>query len=161
MLPRYHKQSFSKPSEAQLQFCDSGLFALLRNLNINVLKKDRTLLGPLLETFVFGELAKLCNSHYEHHRLFHWRKERKCEVDFVIENPDRSIVGVEVKASRTILAAKECKGLKALKEYCGDRMKNGILLYLGDKQINMGNGMYQLPISSLWEGDEFLPLIDN
>ena len=152
MVPRFHKKTLGKPSEAQLQFIDSGLFALLKGLNIDILKQDRTNLGCLLETYVYGELAKYCNISNNEFKIYHWRGKRDVEVDFVIERGDGFLVGIEVKASKRPLSPSDFNGLRKMKDYCKERMKNGIILYLGDRQLTMSDGFIQLPVSSLWSG---------
>ena len=162
MLPRFHKQVASKKSQAQMQFVDSGLFSVLLDWGADNVQKDRTRLGILLETFVHGELAKLCNASEIDYRLYHWRG--KNEVDFVIVNPDGgSVVGIEVKASSNSLSSKDCKGLLELKRHCGTQMKNGILLYLGNEHISMGSGIHQIPISFLWSDNKShdIPLLNK
>ena len=150
MIPSFHSKTSLSFGSSQLQFIDSGLFALLQGTDLAALKRNRVLLGKLLETFVFGELAKLCNSIDEGHEISHWRHNH--EVDFVLRQHGGLVVGIEIKASRKLLHLIP-KGLRELQEHCGKNMINGIVLYLGDEYINMGNGMHQVPMSYLWSED--------
>ena len=42
----------------KLHFVDSGLLTAMRGYSVARMRKDRSLLGPLLESFVFSELLK-------------------------------------------------------------------------------------------------------
>ncbi len=86
----------------KLQFVDSGLLTAMRGYSIARLRSDRTLLGPLLESFVFSELSKATAWAKERVSLFHYRDKDKLEVDFVLENAAGQVVGVEVKAAASV-----------------------------------------------------------
>lgn len=72
------------------------------------------------------------------------------EADFVIEAPDGSIVGVEVKRSAT-LARRDVRGLKTLREAAGKRFRRGIVLYTGDTAVPLDEQLTAVPMRNLWE----------
>ncbi len=82
--------------------------------------------------------------------LFHYRSHTGQEVDLVLENSEGKLVGIEVKASATI-DAKSFKGLKSLAEATKKCFHRGIVLYNGTQILPFGEGMFALPISSLWQ----------
>lgn len=68
--------------------------------------KVSSMAGPLLESFVAGELRRQLGWADESARLFHFRDRDGLEVDLVLETDDlvletgdRRVVGIEVKAA--------------------------------------------------------------
>ncbi len=85
----------------KLHFLDSGLLAAALGTTASRIAKDRTILGPLLEAFVFAEILKQADWLDEACELHHFRDKDQDEVDVVVESPDSEIVGIEVKAAAT------------------------------------------------------------
>ncbi|TNJ40986.1 DUF4143 domain-containing protein [Phaeobacter sp. B1627] len=86
----------------------------------------------------------------EDYRLYHWRSADRREIDIVIDGGHR-LVGVEVKAATTV-AAEDFKHLKWFaKDGPGEgRSTVGIVFYLGQEKLTMGDGNLTLPLSVLW-----------
>ncbi|MCY4261344.1 MAG: ATP-binding protein, partial [Rhodobacteraceae bacterium] len=58
-LPAWHRTELKRLVRTpKLHFLDSGLLAAVRRITPDRLARDRTLLGPLLESFIFSELLK-------------------------------------------------------------------------------------------------------
>jgi predicted AAA+ superfamily ATPase len=133
----------------KLQFIDSGLLAVLLNLSIEEINENRTRLGHVLETFVFGELLKHTAISDDRYSLMYYRDTEKVEVDVVIENAKGQVVGVEVKAAATVKAS-DFHGLKKLAALAGSQFKMGVLLYDGHETLPVGDGLWAAPISTLW-----------
>ena len=133
----------------KLQFIDAGLLAMLMNLGIEEVRRDRSRFGQVLETFVFGELLKHTTSAEGDYQLLYYRDADKVEVDIVIENAAGQLVGVEVKASATVKAS-DLRGLRKLAALAGDQFKMGVLLYDGAETLPLGDGVWAAPLSSLW-----------
>lgn len=134
---------------AKLQFLDSGLLAALQDLGIEEAQQDRTRLGHVLETFVFGELLKHTTTAAGDFRLLYYRDADKFEVDIVIENAAGQLIGVEVKATATVREA-DLRGLRKLASLAGSAFKRGVLLYDGTETLPLGDGLWAAPLSSLW-----------
>ncbi len=133
----------------KLHLCDTGLACALLGVNISSLKKDRLLLGQLLETFVFQELKRQSSYHNQSHTFFHYRDKKGHEVDIVIERGPL-VAGVEVKSSATVNLS-DFKGLRKIKTVIGKRFVCGVILYSGDTSIGFGDGLYAVPLNALWE----------
>ena len=58
--------------------------------------------GPLLENFAVGEIARQLTWADEPLQLFHYRDRDKIEVDAVLEHASGDLVGVEIKAAETV-----------------------------------------------------------
>lgn len=134
----------------KLHFLDAGLLAALKGITPKHLHRDRSRFGPILETFVFGELMKLAGWADDRYDFWHFRDKEKNEVDIVIENGQGQVVGIEVKAAATI-AHKDFAGLRRLAADCGDRFVLGLVLYDHEYTLPFGDRMYVAPISTLWE----------
>ena len=106
-------------------------------------------LGPLLETFVAGELARQRTWSRVRTTLHHFRDHRGREVDLILEARDGRVVGVEVKASASV-QLKDFRGLDYLAGRIGERFRRGVVLYLGDRAMSFGPGRIALPLSALW-----------
>lgn len=133
----------------KLHFLDSGLLAALRGVTPATLAENRTEFGAVLETFVYSELLK--QAAWEEGRLefSHFRDKEHNEVDIVIEDDTRGVVGIEVKASATVTPA-DLKGMRLLAEATGKRFRCGIVLYDGKATLPLGERLWAAPISSIW-----------
>ena len=133
----------------KLHFLDAGLLAAMRDVSPDMVKKDRTVFGPILETFVFSELRKIATWSAQRCSFAHFRDKDKNEVDIVLENRRGEVVGIEVKSSATASTA-DFAGMRKLAEACGGKFRQGILLYDHDKVVPFGESMFAAPLSSLW-----------
>lgn len=134
----------------KVHMTDTGLACSIMNVSVEHLQQDPGKFGHILETFVYNELRRQASWLNEDIEFFHFRDRDGYEVDLVLENSQGKIVGVEVKASATIRES-DFVGLKRLQRLLGDQLSMGIVLYVGDRVISLGNGLYAAPISSLWE----------
>ena len=133
----------------KLHFLDSGLLGTLLGATAERIAKDRSIFGPLLETFVFSEVLKQASWFDENCALYHYRDKDQDEVDLVIEAGSGAIVGVEVKASATVNAG-DFRGLRKLAQASGDNFKLGVALYDNEKIVPFGDRLLAAPISCLW-----------
>jgi predicted AAA+ superfamily ATPase len=133
----------------KLHFIDSGLLCALRGHSVARLRLDRTLLGPLLETFVFSELLKATGWAEERISIFHYRDKDQLEVDFILENAAGEIVGIEVKAAASILR-RDFAGLERVAAVAGPAFVQGLVLYDGEQTLSFASNMHAVPLSNLW-----------
>jgi hypothetical protein len=68
----------------------------------------------------------------------------------VLDDPGAGIVGIEVKAARTV-GTGDFAGLRLLSDSARDRFHRGLLLYAGSDVIAFGERMHAVPVSALWE----------
>lgn len=133
----------------KLHFLDSGLLASWGHVSSELLSRDRTRFGPLLETFVFGEILKLASWAEDPYRFSHFRDKQGNEVDVVLEDGRGRVVGIEVKASATV-SRRDFRGLERLQADCGNRFAQGLVLHDNDRTIPFGPHLAAAPISTLW-----------
>jgi predicted AAA+ superfamily ATPase len=135
----------------RLHVADTGLAASLSGIGPHVLDRDRTLLGPLLESFVAAELRKQSAWSEARPQLHHFRTHAGREVDLVLEDSRGRVVGIEVKAAATV-SASDFDGLRALAETAGKAFVQGILLHTGGATVPFGPHLTAAPIDALWGG---------
>jgi len=134
---------------SKLHFLDSGLLGELLAVTAERVARDRSIFGPLLETFVFGEVLKQSSWSDEAYALYHYRDKDQDEVDLVIETGSGTLVGLEVKAAATV-NADDFKGLRKLASAVGDDFMLGVVLYDGERTLTFGDRLFAAPISCLW-----------
>jgi len=125
------------------------LLAALGGLTAQRLRRDRTQLGSVLETFVLGETLKLKGWAEDRYALSHFRDKERNEVEIVIENGLGQIVGIEVKASATV-TGKDFSGLRHLATATGERFVPGLVPYNHEQTVTFGERMAAVPVSTLW-----------
>lgn len=150
-LPAWHSNRLKRLVKSpKLHLGDTGLACALLGADAAGLDADRPLLGQLTETFVFQELRRQASWHKDSLSFFHFRDKDGVEVDMVIERGPRAVAAVEVKASATVRAA-DFSGMRKLKAAAGRYFAGGVVLYDGEIAASFGDGLYAVPIRSLWE----------
>ncbi|HSN13540.1 MAG TPA: ATP-binding protein, partial [Anaeromyxobacteraceae bacterium] len=134
---------------AKLHVSDSGLLLAMAGLDVDALRRDRTLLGPVVESFVASELARQIGWSTALPALHHFRTHAGQEVDLVLEDARGRIVGIEVKASATVTAS-DLNGLRALATLAGKAWVQGLVLHLGSGTVAFGPGLTACPVEALW-----------
>ncbi len=150
-LPPWHSNRLSRLIKSpKLHVGDTGVACALLGLDAAGLLGDRALLGQLVETFVFQELRRQASWDEEEITFHHFRDKEGAEVDVVLERGGTRIAGVEVKASAT-LSARDFSGLVKLRSATRKRFAAGVVLYDGETSATFGDGLYAVPLRTLWE----------
>lgn len=134
----------------KLIFVDSGIAARLLSVESHALRRPGALFGPLLEGFVISELSRQLTWSAELVDLYHYRDHNKVEVDAVLENRRRQVIGIEVKAASTV-RTEDFAGLRRLAERLGDDFLVGAVLYTGTTTLPFGPKFRALPVSAIWQ----------
>ncbi|MDK3073564.1 ATP-binding protein [Sedimentitalea sp. JM2-8] len=148
-MPGESKRDIKQP---KFHFVDTGIASALRRLNersFDVGNRPEAL-GGLLESFIVGELQRALPMQDEDYRLYHWRSADRREIDILIDGGHR-LVAIEVKSATTVAA----DDFKHLKWFANDgpgkgRHTVGLVFYLGQEKLTMGDGNFALPLSTLW-----------
>jgi predicted AAA+ superfamily ATPase len=134
----------------KLFMTDTGLMASILRWRYDKVRLNGELNGKLLETFVFTQLAAILDAQQENNQLYHYRDREKREVDFIIENDDGDILGIEVKAGSVVTV----DSFKHMKWFSSNMAKEhrftGIVLYTGENIVSFGERMWAVPINCLW-----------
>lgn len=133
----------------KLYFTDCNFLSYIMKRSIKELyENDKQAFGHIFENFVACELLK--SAKLNNIELSHYRTQSGKEADFVLENINGDIIGIEVKSSKNI-DKKYLSGLLELQEICGDKFKRGIVLYTGNEIVPLSEKIWAVPICYFWE----------
>ena len=138
----------------KMHFIDTGLACHLLGL-----RNDEQLLqsqhyGGLLENLIYMECCKQASWAQEDINLYHFRDNRKHEVDIILERSNAKLIGIEIKASASV-NSQDFRGLATLAEFAGDQFEQGILIYTGQEILPFqyeSMTFYALPIGLILSG---------
>jgi predicted AAA+ superfamily ATPase len=133
----------------KLVVVDTGLAAHLAGQSLKRARHPTAPVGPVIENFVIGELARQLSWADEPVRLYHYRDRDQYEVDAILERASGEVVAVEVKAAETV-RSEDFRGIQRLARRLGDQLLAGIVLYAGPRTLPFGDRLRALPISALW-----------
>jgi uncharacterized protein len=105
--------------------------------------------GPVIEGFVVCELLRQASWSRSRPNLMHYRERNGSEIDIIVENRRRQLVGIEVKSAADV-SGRDVRPLTQLRDRIGDRFAAGIVFYCGPEVLRLGDRIRGLPISSLW-----------
>ena len=131
---------------------DSGLAGHLTGMSLRRARHPTAPVGPLVETFVLGELSRQIALADQPVRLYHYRDRDGYEVDAVLEAPSGEVIACEVKAAETV-RSDDFRGIQRLARRLGDQLVAGIVLYAGGQPLPFGERLRAWPISTLWTTD--------
>lgn len=130
---------------------DTLLLCYLLDWNLEDLRMRKPdLYGHVIENFVATELLKLLSFSEFRANLLHFRTSDNKEVDFILERPDGSLAGVEVKTADRV-DANDFKGMRAFQEIAKKNFVCGIVLYAGKETVPFGDNLFAVPLSALWD----------
>lgn len=137
----------------KLFMTDSGVAAGLLGKEPGALRRPTDpATGPLMKTFVAGELAKQLTWSETPAELHHYRDSDGTEVDLVLEAADGRVVAVEVKATSTP-RAEDFRSLARIRDRLdrlGDDFCAGVVLHTGNRRLVFGDRLIALPMADLW-----------
>ena len=130
---------------------DTLLLCHLLDWNMEELRQRRpALYRHVVENFVATELVKLLSFSDVRAKLLHFRTSDHKEVDFVLERPDGTLAGIEIKTSERV-DADDFSGLKTLAAVVGDDFTCGIVLYDGRDVVSFDKKLFAVPFETLWQ----------
>lgn len=133
----------------KLMVVDSGLAGHLSGMTLKRARHPTAPVGPVMENFVLGELARQLSWASESVRLYHYRDRDRKEVDAILEHASGEVIAVEVKAAETV-RSEDFRGIQHLRSRLGDKLLAGFVLYAGQLALPFGERLRALPISALW-----------
>lgn len=135
---------------SKLFMTDCGLMSSLLGWRLEQVRLDADRTGKMVETFIFNELAAQIEANNRTFELFHYRDREQREIDFLIENEEGDLLGIEVKAGSTVTkdSFKHMRWFK--KNLSTERSFIGIILYTGESVLSFNENMWSIPIGMLW-----------
>lgn len=128
---------------------DSGLLCHLLGADLGRLQSDDQVTGKALESFAAMEIARHAEWAEADARVFHYRSGRR-EIDLVLEGRSGELACVEVKAAASF-GPRDWRAMEALRDERSDRFRSGFLLYAGERTLPLGDRLWAVPISGLWD----------
>ena len=129
---------------------DTGLAAAVLGRNIQGLGAPTSpMTGPLLESFVTMEIIKQLGWSDNHATLRHWRDRNGAEIDLILEADDGRVAAIEVKASSSV-SVSDVRHLATLRDKLSEGFAAGVVLYLGEHTLPLGDRLWACPVSILW-----------
>ncbi|MDR2191411.1 MAG: ATP-binding protein [Endomicrobium sp.] len=133
----------------KIYFNDTNFMCYLMQRDIKeIYKNDAITMGHIFENFAAAEIIKNASSLVDV-KVSVFAPEGK-EVDFAIERPNGDTIGIEVKLDAN-LSQKDFNNLYNMRTMLGEKFKKGIVLYTGMDIIPMGDRVWALPASYLWD----------
>jgi predicted AAA+ superfamily ATPase len=153
LLPAWGKNYSRRAiSKQKILLSDTGLICSVQGISADFISdiENGNELGPLLETFVIGEILKQQVWSDCEYSLFHFRDFDEKEIDLLIELSDGRIIAIEIKSASSI-SRKDFTGMKMLRDTLGKRFHCGIVLYTGTETLPFGDKLFASPISVIWQ----------
>ena len=125
------------------------MLAWLSDMSPDKLQTLPGLPGALVETYVATELLKHLAFSQRGLSLWHYRTQADTEVDFVLEDRQGRITGIEVKAGASVDGS-SFKGLRHLQDTESERFQRGIVFYGGRDLVAFSPQLLAVPLSWWW-----------
>jgi predicted AAA+ superfamily ATPase len=132
----------------KVHMVDSGLLAAVLGADEQRIATDDQLTGRLLESFVAMEVARHVDWAETPATQYHYR-DRRDEVDIVLEASSGDIAAIEVKASATV-GPRDWRALAKLRDARRDAFRCGVVLYTGAQTLPLSDRISAVPLSGLW-----------
>ncbi len=150
-LPAYGANRLNRiASRPKRYLTEPGLLGPLLGIDERAAMRDVDLLGRLIDTYVAAQIRPELELIYPKPRLMHLRDANgDHEVDLVVEYPDGSVLGIEIKADAT--PGREAgRHLRWMAQRLGHDLRRGIVLHTGPRSFQYEASIWYLPISTLW-----------
>ncbi len=137
---------------AKFHFADSGLLSAIRRLSERSfdLGSSPIRLGSVFESYVVNELIRTIPFLNSKVGVYHWQSSNSRKIDMVVER-DTKLVGIQIIAS-TSPRKKVIDDMRWFaQEGAGrNRQFTGLIIYLGDQLVPLGDRIFAVPVSALW-----------
>ncbi len=129
---------------------DGGLAAAAGGFDLEALLADGELLGRMIDTLVFAQVAPEAALAVHPVRLHHLRTAGgREEIDLLAEMPGGRVAAIEVKASAAV-GRRDARHLVWLRDRLGDRFAAGVVLHTGPDVFELDDRVMAAPISTIW-----------
>ena len=150
-LSPWLKTDYERVNKSHKYFItDTGLMGAVLQWKYKDLFDSTDKLGKVFETFVYNQIITQVSldNHYE---LYHYRDREKKEIDFILQDQEDNIYGIEVKAGSSV----NKEHFKHMQWFSDNLVKDknftGIVLYTGEHTIPFGKNLYAVPMNNLWD----------
>lgn len=149
-IPGYYSNLNKRLTKApKIYLVDSGLMCHLVGVESTKKPWEHREWGQIFETFVLNEIRKQLTWADIQVNLYHYRTQHGKEIDIVLENKQREIIAIEVKASTTVSASMG-KNFSYLRADSKEQFKIGLVIYLGNSIEIIDEKVYAIPLSYIF-----------
>ncbi len=138
----------------KVHLTDTGLAAdLLAATPATLTPATSTATGPLIESFVVGEIARQLSAADTRIELSHHRDNDGREVDLILERGDGAVMAIEIKTTSSPTASQlhHVAWLRdKLDAVAPGTFTAGYLLHTGVQSLTVGDRLHLVPIEALW-----------
>lgn len=158
-LPAWTSNRLKRLSLAPKRFVvDPSLLASVAGATGRSAMRDGNLLGRLIETLAVAQLRAQAAVSEHRCRLYHLRQHNgRHEIDVIAELDAQRLVAFEIKATAAPTLG-DARHLAWLRDHVGDRMLAGVVLHTGPSAFVLGDRLWALPISGLWQANDAVGL---
>lgn len=129
---------------------EPALLGTLSGVDEDGFLRDGTLLGRLIETFVFAQLRSELEVSTARPRLYHLRQQQgRHEVDVVAELGGQRIIAFEIKLG-SAPTTDDARHLTWMRDHLGEQFVSGIIFHTGPRAFRMSDRIQAVPICALW-----------
>lgn len=148
-VPAWTKTDYAKAGKRDKWYaCDPGLVPNLLGWREPEARDDPDRSGKLLETWVHHELA--VRADLGGWNLYQYRDAEKREIDFLVEDGEGALLGVEVKAGATV-RSDDFRHLAWFRDRISSGSFTGIVLHTGSNVARFGKGLFAVPMTTFFD----------
>lgn len=150
-VPAWSSDRLSRLTQAAKRYLvDPSLVAAALRLDERAALQQEDLLARVIGTFVAAQLRPEVELSQQRPRLHHLRdRERRHEIDLLVELGGGDVIALEVKASAAPNRG-DARHLVWLRDRIGARFLAGAVLPTGPRPFAFEGRIFALPICSIW-----------
>lgn len=154
-LPAYGGNRLNRiASRPKRYLTEPALLGPLLGVDERAVMRDVDLLGRLIDTYVAAQIRPELETIVPKPRMMHLRDTNgEREVDLIVEYPDGSVLGIEIKADAAP-GRDASRHLRWLADRLGPDFRRGIVFHTGPRSFQFDDSIWYLPISTLWAAIE-------
>jgi len=147
-LPAWSKSDYGRIGKrSKWVVADTGLMANALNWREEELFDDDRRNGKLVESWVYHELVSQADV-MGGCEISQYRDKDSREIDFIVENDEGGILGVEVKSGASV-GDEDFKHLRWFAKNLAKKSFTGVVLYSGRELLSFGGSFWAVPMSAL------------
>ena len=151
LVPSWSTNRLKRVAQAPKRYvCDVGLMAAAGRFSRDDVVNDGSLLGRVIDTFVFNELAAHASVDDDRPQVSHLRTAGgRQEIDLILEFDGGRTIGVEIKSTASP-TRDDARHLVWLQHQLGPSFEAGVVFHTGPEIIRFTEQITAVPISALW-----------
>ena len=147
-VPAFSDSDYGLVSRAKYFAADTSLVAATFAYDAEEVYLNDDRCGKLVETWVYQQLTSAADMSSDID-ISHYRDKDKREIDFILTHRNGDMVAIEVK-SGSVVSKSDFRSIVHFRDKVSEgRLKTGIVLYSGRMTVEMGDGLWAIPLAAL------------